>query len=440
MGEVAVDSDDFELASRGCPMAHCDNNLSDLVRLPAPDGPVELVWHREELAGERAGTEFGLGCSGNSRVVACSYFSDEDALVVYDYDGNRLWSSGDLFNDTARNSVPLLSALGEVIMADDRRVIRFAPDGQIDWQTPLPFGGRPVSPVLTDSGVLIMATVAGPVYAVDSANGGLLGTLFVRKAPDDPGFFETINTPAVRGNRVYVSMHHQVAGHPDPDVLAWLVAIDVSRGADNVLTVAWHYEFGGFSGASPTRIGNILLFDGDRPKPGTGPINPHLFAVVDTQDGPVELWRRPTSSRLLASVNLDPRPPIGLWHFIQYSPYLIHRSILSGRVKKFLNVNKLLGVSEGYVVSSATSIAGAGDRPVMLVTASLLSGGPCYLLAVDLARGSLLWKLKITEFPGDFAASQFPILMGEEGPRLILTSFNGGARAVGAAPIERERP
>ena len=436
MASPAVATENFEVASQGCPMAHCDPRMSDHVRLDPPATPVAEIWSRNELISEQSGTRFGLGCSGNGTVAACSYFSDTDALVVYDYDGNRLWTSGNLFNDTARNSVPMLSAVGEVIMADDQNVIRFGPTGGIVWQSMLPFGGRPVSPVMTQDGIIILATVAGPIYAFDSVDGTLLGTLFVRETPGDPGFFETINTPVVKENRIYVSMHHQVGGKPDSDFLAWLVAIDVDRAGPEVLSVAWHFEFGGFSGASPTRVGSTIYFDGDRPEPGTGPMDPHLFAVIDTGLGPVELWRKPTVSRVLASVNLDPRFLFGLWHFTQYSPLLVRRGLFTGRLKKILNVNTLLGEPGGFVVSSATSMAGFGANPVMLVTATELAGGPCYLMAVDLLTDSLRWKLKVTDFPEDFAASQFPILTGSEGPRVILTTFSGGARAVGTVSGE----
>ena len=422
---------DFELPLQGCPMAHCDAGMSDRVRFNPPTAPVGEIWKREDLVSEQTGTEFGLGCSGNGTVVACSYFSGVDTLVVYDYDGNRLWTSGLLFNETARNSVPLVSVNGEIIMADDQHVIRFDPGGSIIWQSPLPFGGRPVSPVMTADGAVMMATVSGPVYAFDNVDGTLLGTLFIKESPTDPGYFETINTPVVRGNRIYVSMHHQVNGVVDADGLAWLVAIDLDRASPQVLSEAWHFEFGGVSGASPTRVGRVLYFDGDRPEPGVGPIDPHLFAVIDTATGPVELWRQPTLSPLLASVNLDPRFLSGLWHFTQYSPWLWRRNLFTGQTIAALNVNALLGEPGGFIVSSATSIAGFSTNPVMLVTASKVTGGPCYLMAVDLITGSLIWKQYITDFPGDFAASQFPILMGPAGPRIILTSFNGGARAVG---------
>ncbi len=414
-------------------MAHCDNSMSDKVGLDAPLAPVELAWHREELASEQAGTEFGLGCSGNGSIVACSYISGTDALVVYDYDGNRLWTSGDLFDDTARNSVPMVSSTGDVIMADDQSIIRFSPTGAIVWQSDLPLGGRPISPVMTDDGTVFLATAAGPVYAFDSVDGTLLGSMYVRETAGDPGYFETINTPAVKGNRVYVSMHHQVGGIADSDRLAWLVAIDIDRSQPQPMSVAWHFEFGGFSSASPTRVGNVLYFDGDRPAPVGGPMDPYIFAVVDTAGGPVELWRKPNPTRMLASANIDPRPLAGLWHFIQYSPLLIRRSLFTGKVIKLLNVNTLLGES-GFVVSSATSMAGSSANPTMLVTASKWSGGPCYMMAVDLLTDSLLWKLKVADFPGDFSASQFPILTGSAGPRIILTTFHGGARAVGTIP------
>src|SRR5262245_26323627 len=62
----------------GCPMAHCDPQMTDLVKLPPPSGDVGVVWHRLESAGEIAGSRLGLGCSGNGQITACTFSGEAD--------------------------------------------------------------------------------------------------------------------------------------------------------------------------------------------------------------------------------------------------------------------------------------------------------------------------------------------------------------------------
>jgi len=421
------------LPEQGCPMAHCDPQLSDLVHLPAPTGEVSEIWHRNDLPSERAGSRQGLGCSGNGVIVACTYSGMSDNLVVYDYDGNRLWSSGEALNANAYTSAPLVYANGDVVACDNTRVIRFDNAGQLVWSASLQAGGVPISPVITESGVLILATFGGPIYALDSSDGTMLGHLYVRKDQNDPGFFETLNTPAVRGNRLYVSTQHQVDGIPDSDNLAWLVAIDVDPAAptvDDRLKVAWHYEFGGQSGASPLIIGRTIYFDGDRPAPGTEKA-PHIFAVSDNGTSPVELWRKRALSKMNASFARDPRPAGGFWTYSLLSPWLIRLHQLSGRVMQAIDVDNLLGEEGRHIPRSAMTIAGTDAEPVMIILATALNSGATYVIAVNLMSHALVWKVEVTDIAWAFTAGQFPIVMQNGVPRVVFTTFNAGARAIG---------
>ena len=58
-----------------------------------------------------------------------------DNLVVYDYDGNRLWSSGDELKDTAYTSAPIVYESGDVVACDHEKIIKFDGSGQILWQS-----------------------------------------------------------------------------------------------------------------------------------------------------------------------------------------------------------------------------------------------------------------------------------------------------------------
>ena len=117
----AVNNVDFILPEWGGGMAHCDPTLSDYINLPVPKNDIDIIWHRSNLSGERAGSK-GNGVAGNGEIVACTYSGFKDNLVIYDYDGNRLWSSGDLLNVYAFFSAPMVDIHGQVIACDNQVV------------------------------------------------------------------------------------------------------------------------------------------------------------------------------------------------------------------------------------------------------------------------------------------------------------------------------
>jgi outer membrane protein assembly factor BamB len=393
------------------------------------------VWHRAELPGEQAGSRQGLGCSANTVIAACSYAGPAANVVAYDYDGARLWDSGAALDATAFASAPLVLADGSVIAADRHVLVRFTPLGATAWQTPLPHGGIPISPVTTQDGsVVVLATQGGPVYAFDVATGAAAGVLFIRRTDADPGFFETANTPAVRGNRVYVVAHHQIGGVRDAGGLSWLVAVDVG-GADlppeSRLTVAWHHEFGGPSGASPLAIGPDIFFDGDRAAPG-GAIAPRTIAVRDTGAAPQLLWQQPSGGLVRASFARDPRPGATFWMYLVGRPWLLRRAAQTGALVQAFDLDALIGETGRHVPLSALTIAGPGSRPVMLLGATAFGAGATFAAAVDLETGGLLWKVPVPGIGGWYTAGQFPILLRDGQPRAVFTTYNSGARAIGA--------
>ncbi len=418
----------------GCPMAHCDPQMTDLVRMPIPSGPVGEVWHRTETLGETTGSNYGLGCAGNGKVVACSYASDSDAVAVYDWYGNRQWSSGNKLRSTAFASAPMVFDNGEVIACDQEKVIRFDAAGGVLWTVPLVYGGIPVSPVMTAAGVLILATYGGPIYALDSASGALLSVLVVRLSPSDPGLFETVNTPAVRGNRVYIAAQYQTGGIPSPDYRARLIAIDVDAtqaAPANRLRVAWQFEFGGPSGASPLVMGTDIFFDGDRPAPGVAKA-PQILAVRDNGATAIELWRRPVGLSVKASFARDPRPGGGLWTYTVPSNLLVRRSAATGAALQAIDIDALIGEPAYHFPYSATTIGGTPSRPVMILLATAYGAATSYVVAVDLVTGTLIWKAPIADLAGSYSAGQFPVLSEQGQMRIVFTTYNSGARAIGA--------
>ena len=265
----------FRLPWFGCPMAHCDPTMSDRVILRAPT-TVSSEWSDNSAASEDA----GLGCSGTASVAVCSFGPPKDRagrpqLKAYDPSGNILWHSADVLNGSAWTSVPLLSRTGEAIAADDQVLVRFSATGKVVWKTATP-GGRPISPTLTRNGAVVLATAGGPLSAYKSDTGELVGLLDLSETLKGlRGRFETTNTPGARGNRVYISTEFKLQdGSPDPNHHARLYAVDVdpSKDPQASLRVAWFYEFGARSGASPLVIDNRIYFDGERShRPGPSP-------------------------------------------------------------------------------------------------------------------------------------------------------------------------
>ena len=430
----------FILPMVGCPLAHCEVSMSDRAYLLPPLADVELVWHRNELAGEVAGISKGMGCSGNGTIVACTFRGDSDTLVVYDYAGNRLWSSGNLLSGLAYASPPVVSRSGHVIACDETRVVRIDPFGTGDpvvWNSEYPTPAIPIGPVLTQGNGLILATLGGPIYAYDVEDGSLIGELLVQTGPGDPGFFHTANTPAVRGNRVYVSMIHQVDGHPDEDFLSRLVAVDVDKDAADPrdrLKVAWHFTFGGPSGASPLVVEDVIFFDGDRPDPGA-PEQPHIFAIRDLGGLPIEVWRQPAFSNIRVSFALDPRPGAGFWNYYPgQSPWLELRSLEDGAVQDGIQLDDLIGEPGNHSGSSAMTIAGGQSVPIMIVSASSFRTGSTYIAAIGLTSKALVWKYLVSIDPQQpLTAGQFPIILGRDGFRVVFATSRNGVRALGTA-------
>lgn len=456
----------FQLASSGCPMAHCDPQMTDFVRASVPEPAVGLQWYDPVKGSDgRSFGSPGLGCSGNGSTVACSFGrlpvgypttpcdpALSDLVVTYGYAGTnglpyRKWGSGDQLNCTSYTSAPMVSVDGGVIAADDQTIIRFGADGTTVWQTATP-GGFPLSPVITRNGVIVLATSGGPISAYDNQTGALIGALDLL---DGDGRYETINTPGVQGNRLYVLTHHSVRRE-------WgrLVAIDVivppnynpadpaSIDPSQTLREVWSVEVGGPGGASPLVVGNMIFFDGDRREPG-GVFAPHAFAVRDLGDRGEMAWVRAMPGRVQASFALDPRG--GMWIYTMDDPAKpVNRFLLlvaladwngdgQGDIIDFLDVDALVSETGVHRPYSAMTISGGPQRPIMLLSAAPLDLSQAtertFVVAVDLKQRSLLWKVPL---PVRLAPAQFPIMEGERGPRVFFTAQGYGVWMIGKRP------
>lgn len=412
----------FSLGSQGCPMAHCDGRMSDRVNLTPPLSAATAVrWHDTAPNG----SSIGLGCSSNGTVVACTYKHGLlDNLVVYGAHGFRRWSSGLHLNSDAYASAAMVSPSGDVIAADTDHVVAFNPSGSVAWKTPTP-GGLPISPVLLSNGAVVLATKGGPVSAYRSSDGALIGSLSLQDSPGSE-YYDTQNTPCVSGNRVYVSTEKR----NDAAHTGRLFAIDVDPAASPPLQVRWSYAFGGPSGASPLRIGNVIYFDGDRPAPGA-PFDPHLFAVRDTGTSGQLVWMKAMEGQIAASAAEDPRG--GLWVFGVLRRHLIRYHPDTGAELQRVDLDALMAEPGIHTPSSAMSIAGSSSQPVMIVGAvTAMSSDPSWVVGIDLVPGTRLWKAMLAPARStDWTAAQFAIARTTLGkPYVVFPGNYSGAYGV----------
>jgi outer membrane protein assembly factor BamB len=150
-----------------------------------------------------------LGCSSNSHCAVCSFGPQGMApfLKAYNGDGDVLWTYKGV-GPLASVSAPMIDDLGRVIAADGTKVVMLENDGSELWKVFLPKNsGIPISPVITQSGLVVVTTTGGWIVSVDVLTGEKVGELqLTGKVGGRPGYFATRNTPAVsasRENRVY---------------------------------------------------------------------------------------------------------------------------------------------------------------------------------------------------------------------------------------------
>jgi len=497
---LAAPSIPITLPDAGCPMAHCDLQLSDQVHLAVPvtttTQTVGIV-HSDILP---IGSRTGLGCASNGTdTAACTFgrfykedypnycpLSITDTLAIYRIDaaGNiATWRSGELLRCTALYSTPVVAEDGTVIAADHERIIRVTP-GNATVSVTLPTKAIPISPVLLETETitqrLFIATKhvptdtsnPAPIYLYDIATLDWLATLNLEVEGDR---FETRNTPGGYGNRIYV-----LASGIVTQTEGRLFAIDVFTDSMQVawgneeygqsatsfiatpLTMTTMFSFTGPSGASPLVIppapptypNPIILFDGKLELGG----KPHIIAVEDLTTTARLLWTREMTGAMGASFALDPRYEGSgketMWTFTNNfndptSSYADHKYLYRFGISNGqpigsapIDVDALVreaGEWGTYVPASAISMAGTESDPALVVSVVkyFYYQGTHIPIRTYIIAIDLETRKLLWKVQTPYSTGQYPIVLDENNGELVfVTTYGKGMRIIGNISIE----
>jgi len=233
---------DFILPPAGGGMVHCSPQQSDNIRLPVPIDNVGEIWYDHSLGGELAGT-FGNGIAGNGRIAASTFtnYLGLDNLIIYDYDGNRIWHSGSLLNPWGLNffatsSTPMVDIHDRVIACDNSKMILVnASDHDhvyVEWITEIPhdvlhpFRSVVLSPTIVDNRTIILPTEGGPVLAYDVRTGEKIGEIKLGEGGGSTSYYGLPDMPmsdfvSIMSNPLSCPYHYD----SDQHVVEWVASV-----------------------------------------------------------------------------------------------------------------------------------------------------------------------------------------------------------------------
>jgi hypothetical protein len=434
---------DFILPKWGGAMIHSDPHLTDFIDLPIPKENVDKIWHRNELASEKM--VVGNGVASNGEIVACTYFGPKhvDNLVIYDYDGKRLWTSGNKLNLISASSSPMVDINNRVVACDNKKLLMVQQKNkkfEIAWESNIPYNERgiliPFSPTISKGKTIIIPT-NGPIYAYDVNSGRILGLKRLGEAETDKtGYYTTVNSACVNEDKVYIATEFNVPGRifgklQQGRFYALKVHPDASE--DEVFEILWSFPYIGTSQASPLFINNTLYFDGFTP----GLFNKvYIFAVTDKGECyTVQQVAYPDKKTILPqrtmfSFSKDPRG--GFWYEDHRGKKLVHFDEKNLHKIEEIPLKNLPPVlSRLYRPLSDMTICDK-KKPVMLISATHMFYGQ-HLVALDLENNSVIWSKKIGVF--NYAGGQFTILIKKSkpyNPRVVFGTYWDGIMAFGS--------
>lgn len=426
---LAATSQIFSLAPAGCSMAHCDQRLSDQTGVIGPKS-AHLV-HVDVYTGG----SLGLGCASNTYIAACTYQQTKEnlpRLIVFNAHGQRIWEDNDLLGPTAFMSAAIVGADNTIIAADQNYLLRVDPmSNLVLWKKHKNDNGIPISPVLVGSrlNMVLLATKSASLeFPLKSRAAEIsvwdvnTGTLLSSKPLTDPStgkLYVTRNTPAVKGNRVYIVTE---ADRDPTDGRFYALDICESKicGGRGKVSVAWHFDFSGTSGASPLLIGSRIFFD-SRVGSNIGT----FMAIEDTGVGPLLVWSREFSGYFYASAVQDPRG--GLWVATAPAMLLIRLNQNNGNTDQTVEVGEVLGLGPNYAIGSVITASSSESGNVLLTFGAFVPSQdfmPTYLATVDVsnsASGSLQLIYQVADsFTTNAATGQFPVLIDPSGAKRLI--------------------
>ena len=456
---------DFILPSQGGGMVHCDPQMSENIKVSLPNTTMTLVWYAHSFGGEKFGT-WGNGIVGNGNIAAVNLnnYLGPNNLIIYDYYGNRLWSSGTWrilrpqfpwsLNSESCASSPMVDIHDRVVSCDDRHLILVnATDHShihVDWVSVIPhiipFYPLPISPSIVENRTIILPSSEGPVFAYDVNDGSLLASM--KLGQDITGYYSTTNSACVRGNRVFLVCTK--AGKSGR-----LYAVDVFPDAvpGERLKVAWYYDYSRKSHksqATPTIIGDTVYFDGYNESANISRRDPYIYAVY-TSNG-TEKWSRPYDNITWYTFTADPRG--GFW-YKDTDPLthsggnkLVRFSEADGSRIEEIDMKELLNDQGPYrnrsvMPGSDMTIFGNASNPVMLISANYYGNAPGkWVLAVKLhynettrtSQNTVLWKVALNETMHNhmnYANGDYTPMIKDGQIRILFSTWLGGVAALG---------
>ena len=186
MASLPLGISNFILPPQGGGMIHCDPQMTENIRLPPPTTNVGRVWYSHGFGGEKRGT-WGNGIVGNGKIAASPFsnYTGGDNLIIYDYYGNRIWSSGNLSNESGLNffttaSNPMIDINNFVVACDNETIILVNASNfdnvKVEWTTNITHNGTwvkpiPFSPSIVENKTIVLPTDGGPLFAYNVTTG-----------------------------------------------------------------------------------------------------------------------------------------------------------------------------------------------------------------------------------------------------------------------------
>jgi hypothetical protein len=413
------------------------------------------------------GSSQGLGCVSNGTYVACTYgaagacsgITANNTLVIYDSGGSIKYCSGNLFDLTAQDSVPIMDTSGDVIMADDKTIARIdyphpTTAGGNTWMTSLPTSpggasGPSFSPTLIDSGTVVVVATGDPGYI--SAYWADTGVRIASTTVTGSGAghtctctCETRNTPAasnVSGTRFYVSMNGIGVGHADYGLL---VALDLDT-THGTISDTWSFPFGGTSGASPAVVGDVIYFDGANQTAGfTGAGSGWFFAIEDLGSSYASYWPSPNNdgvnlggNRIPASGSVDTTRSC-VWVYTTPGDMLYCLDETNGDTDYSFNVRDISTLTLAVPASGMSLTQTSSGDTVMLLGVLTGIAGPSdpappatnigHVVAIKLSgtgsgfSATSYWELILPSVPSGVqgAVGQFPLVQNSSGDEVAI--------------------